>query len=176
MSRHTARRRALEILFSREFHDTNDIQYSETEILSYAEDEKEPIESAATVETVTADCLDAHAVPFVSENEVLGKMAEDDSENDTTSYCEYLVSTVSEHGEELNDLIRTYAKGWDLGQMNKADKTIMKMAFCEFVYPKEKLASAIIINEAVLLAKQFGGADSSKFVNGILGAYARTHE
>ena len=73
MSRHTARRRALEILFSREFHDTNDIQYSETEILGYAEDEKEPIESAATVETVTADCLDAHAVPFVSENEVLGK-------------------------------------------------------------------------------------------------------
>ena len=60
--------------------------------------------------------------------------------------------------------------------MNKADKTIMKMAFCEFVYPKEKLASAIIINEAVLLAKQFGWADSSKFVNGILGAYARTHE
>ena len=55
MSRHTARRRALEILFSREFHDTNDIQYSETEILGYAEDEKEPIESAATVETVTAD-------------------------------------------------------------------------------------------------------------------------
>ena len=163
MSRHTARRRALEILFSREFHDTNDIQYSETEILGYAEDEKEPIESAVTVETVTADCLDEHAVPFVSEN-------------DTTSYCEYLVSTVSEHGEELNDLIRTYAKGWDLGQMNKADKTIMKMAFCEFVYPKEKLASAIIINEAVLLAKQFGGADSSKFVNGILGAYARTHQ
>mgnify|MGYP000202323152 CR=1 FL=1 len=73
MSRHTARRRALEILFSREFHDTNDIQYSETEILGYAEDEKEPIESAATVETVTADCLDEHAVPFVSENEVLVK-------------------------------------------------------------------------------------------------------
>ena len=176
MSRHTARRRALEILFSREFHDTNDIQYSETEILGYAEDEKESIESAVTVETVTADCLDEHAVPFVSENEVLGNTAEDDSENDTTSYCEYLVSTVSEHGEELNDLIRTYAKGWDLGQMNKADKTIMKMAFCEFVYPKEKLASAIIINEAVLLAKQFGGSDSFKFVNGILGAYARTHE
>ena len=41
MSRHTARRRALEILFSREFHDTNDIQYSETEILGYAEDEKD---------------------------------------------------------------------------------------------------------------------------------------
>ena len=115
-------------------------------------------------------------MPFESENEVLSEAAEDDSENDTNSYCEYLVSTVSEHGEELNDLIRTYAKGWDLRQMNKADKTIMKMAFCEFVYPKEKLASAIIINEAVRLAKQFGGADSSKFVNGILGAYARTHE
>lgn len=176
MSRHTARRRALEILFSREFHDTNDIQYSETEILGYAEDEKEPIESAATVETVTADCLDEHAVPVENEDEVLGETVEDNSESDTTAYCEYLVSAVSEHDEELNDLIRTYAKGWNLWQMNKADKTIMKMAFCEFVYPKEKLASAIIINEAVRLAKQFGGADSSKFVNGILGAYARTHE
>lgn len=174
MSRHTARRRALEILFSRDFHDTNDIQYSETEILDYAEDEKELTDSVATVETV--DCLDEHAVPVENEDEVLGETVEDDSENDTTAYCEYLVSAVSEHDEELNDLIRTYAKGWNLWQMNKADKTIMKMAFCEFVYPKEKLASAIIINEAVRLAKQFGGADSSKFVNGILGAYARTHE
>ena len=71
MSRHTARRRALEILFSRDFHDTNDIQYSETEILDYAEDEKEPTDSVATVETV--DCLDEHAVPVENEDEVLGE-------------------------------------------------------------------------------------------------------
>ena len=172
MSRHTARRRALEILFSREFHDVNDIQYSETEILE--NNEGTPAAAKKTFSEIDAAELDANAVNVNDIEEVPTDAAEDNGDADTEAYCAYLIGTVSAHADELDGLIRAFAKGWDLRQMNMADKTTMRLALCEFVYPKEELAPAIIINEAVRLAKECGGPQSSRFVNGILGAYARS--
>ena len=143
MSRHKARQQALELLYSREFHGENDIQYSEQEI------------DYVTTDTLTEDG------PELS-----------DQERDV--YCTYLVETTTEHRDELDDIIRSFAKGWDIERMNRTDRNILRLALCELVYPKETLAPSIVLNEAVILAKEFSGDKSARFVNGILGAYVRS--
>ena len=118
MSRHKARQQALELLYSREFHGENDIQYSEQEILE---------NDYVTTDTLTEDG------PELS-----------DQERDV--YCTYLVETTTEHRDELDDIIRSFAKGWDIERMNRTDRNILRLALCELVYPKETLAPSIVHN------------------------------
>ena len=146
MSRHKARQPALELFYAREFHGENDIQYSEQEILET---------DYVTTDTLTEDGTELS-----------------DQERDV--YCTYLVETTTEHRDELDDIIRSFAKGWDIERMNRTDRNILRLALCELVYPKETLAPSIVLNEAVILAKEFSGDKSARFVNGILGAYVRS--
>ena len=141
MSRHRARQKALEILFSREFHGKDDIRYQEDEILN------------------SVNGTDDEDTPVVQDEE---------------NYCDYLVTTTTEHMNEFDQIIQSLAKGWDVSQMNRADKNVMRMALCELLYPKDvDMADAVILNEAIELAKEFSGHKSSRFVNGILGTYVR---
>lgn len=59
--------------------------------------------------------------------------------------------------------------------MNKVDLTILRLAVYEMQYDEE-VPTAVAINEAVELAKRFGGEDSTSFVNGILGKAAREQD
>lgn len=149
MSRHRARQQALELLFSREFHGENDIQYKENEI--FEEDGAAPDDA---VDTAGA--------------------AELEDSGDEGAYCDYLVQTVTAHKEELDGIIQSFAKGWNVSRMNHTDKNIMRLALCELVYPQEETAPSIVLNEAILLAKEFSGEKAAKFINGILGAYVRS--
>lgn len=146
MSRHKARQQALELLFSREFHGINDIQYKETEIL-----EKD---TTLTMEDVQ---------PSVSGDVVV-------------SYGQYLVDTVTAHKEELDAIIESYAKGWTIQRMHKTDSNIMRLALCELLYPEEPVPSSVVLDEAVILAKEYSGEQSARFINGILGAYVKARE
>ena len=56
--------------------------------------------------------------------------------------------------------------------MNKVDLTVLRLAVYEMKYDEE-VPTAVAINEAVELARRFGGDDSTSFVNGILGKVAR---
>ena len=76
--------------------------------------------------------------------------------------------------EELDGVIQSFAKGWNVSRMNHTDKNIMRLALCELVYPKEETAPSIVLNEAILLAKEYSGEKAAKFINGILGAYVRS--
>lgn len=149
MSRHKARQQALELLFSREFHGENDIQYKEKEIF---EEDGMTRDEAVTV-------MDA---------------AEADDGREEPAYCEYLVQTVTAHKAELDAIIQSFAKGWNVERMNHTDKNIMRLALCELVYPQEETAPSIILNEAIVLAKEYSGEKAAKFINGILGAYVRS--
>lgn len=96
------------------------------------------------------------------------KMTVDDA------YGEYILQTVTAHKDELDAIIQTYAKGWDIARLNNTDKNIMRLALCELVYPKEEIAPSIVLNEAIVLAKEYSGEKSARFINGILGAYVRS--
>ena len=73
---------------------------------------------------------------------------------------------------EIDELINSAAKGWKTSRMNKVDLTILRLAVYEMLWDDD-VPEGVAINEAVELAKRFGGDDSSSFVNGVLGQIAR---
>lgn len=68
---------------------------------------------------------------------------------------------------EIDQKINKVARGWKTGRMSKADLAILRLAVYEMHY-EEAIPVKVAINEAVELAKKFGGDDSPSFVNGIL--------
>ena len=73
---------------------------------------------------------------------------------------------------EIDALLNETAKGWKTGRMNKVDLTILRLAVYEMKWDDD-IPDGVAINEAVELAKRFGGESSSSFVNGILGKLAK---
>ena len=76
---------------------------------------------------------------------------------------------------EVDELIQGYSHEWALDRMPAIDRNILRLALTELRNCPDVPVSAAI-NEAVELAKEYGGPDSGKFVNGILGAHARAQE
>jgi N utilization substance protein B len=96
-------------------------------------------------------------------------------EYDTKLY-EKLLQGVIENKEEIDTLITKYAPQWPINQMKSVDLQILRIAiyegFIEKITPPK-----VSIDEAIEVAKDFGGEISSKFVNGVLGAiYEETKE
>lgn len=73
---------------------------------------------------------------------------------------------------ELDEKIDEVAQGWKTKRMGKVDLTILRLALFEMLYDDE-VPEKVAINEAVELAKKFGGSDSPAFVNGVLAKLVR---
>lgn len=79
---------------------------------------------------------------------------------------------ITEKLPELDEKINEVSTGWKTGRMAKVDLTILRLALYEILYDEE-VPEKVAINEAVEIAKVYGGDDSSAFVNGILGKLVR---
>lgn len=73
---------------------------------------------------------------------------------------------------EIDAFIDSFSPEWPLHRMGAADRNVLRIACYELLY-REDIPVAVSINEAVVLAKRFGGEGSGKFVNGVLGAVSR---
>ena len=87
-------------------------------------------------------------------------------------YIRRLTGLVYDHMYELNHMIEKYARGWRLERISRVAAAIMRCAMCEILY-MDDVPNAAAINEAVELAKRYGGERSFAFVNGILGSVAK---
>ena len=87
-------------------------------------------------------------------------------------YIQKKYQAVSSHVEEIDKLLNEAAKGWRTSRMNKVDLTILRLAVYEMKWD-EDVPEGVAINEAVELAKKFGGDGSSSFVKGVLGRLAK---
>lgn len=83
-----------------------------------------------------------------------------------------LVEGVDARADELDALIAAHAKGWTLARMPVIDRTVMRIATFELL-ARPEVPVAVVIDEAVELAKRFSTDDSGRFVNGVLSAIAR---
>jgi len=82
---------------------------------------------------------------------------------------------VRDHQAEIDAQLAEASRNWGLDQMAKVERTLLRIATFEIRYlPSVPLKAAI--NESIELAKTFGGPDSGKFVNGILGRIAADAE
>ena len=71
--------------------------------------------------------------------------------------------------KEIDKLITQYAPDWPIDQITNVDRSILRIGTYELKF-SEAIPSKVAINEAIELAKTFGGESSGKFVNGVLGA------
>ncbi len=83
-----------------------------------------------------------------------------------------IVTGVATHLDELDGHIVECANGWTLSRMPMIDRNVLRMAVFELSYSQD-VPVAVVINEAVELAKTFSTDDSGRFVNGVLSAISK---
>lgn len=98
-----------------------------------------------------------------------------DHADDDTVFVEKLINGIVVHKDEIDELIAKAAPEWPLDQISVVDKSILRLAIYEILYETD-VPAKVAINEAVELAKTFGGDNSSRFVNGVLGTIYRQTE
>ena len=85
------------------------------------------------------------------------------------AFAQAKVEGVLQAIEEIDEVIRLHAPAWPVSQLSAVDRNILRIALHELA-PGSATPPKVAINEAVELAKEFGGEGSSRFVNGVLGA------
>lgn len=84
------------------------------------------------------------------------------------TFVEELVRGIDRSTKELDELLQPIAPDWPISQIARMDRVVLRMGAYELLHTKD-IPPKVVINEAVELAKGFGGENSSKFVNGVLG-------
>ena len=94
---------------------------------------------------------------------------------DDRAFVESLVNGVDANKSELDALLQPIAPEWPIEQIARMDRLVLRMGAYELVHDTD-IPRKVVINEAVELAKAFGGENSSKFINGVLGTLLRNQE
>ena len=89
------------------------------------------------------------------------------------AYLDNVVAGVANRTEELNAKIQQHSIGWDVSRISKLARTILQLAIFEILYV-EDVPTGVAISEAVRIAKMYDGDATGAFINGILGAFARS--
>ena len=98
--------------------------------------------------------------------DLLGTRGESDlSQSD---YVMELLVGVDTNKEKIDELITTYAQGWDLDRMPAIDRNILRIALFEILF-KNDLDDQVAASEAVEIASELSTEDSAKYINGVLG-------
>ena len=106
--------------------------------------------------------------------ELSGSSTEDGGEPlapEARDFCEELVRGTWEHRDALDKVIKRYSKAWRLERMATVDRNVLRLAAYELRYGGEA-PPAVVLDEAIELAKRYGTEASSAFVNGILDRIA----
>ncbi len=94
-------------------------------------------------------------------------------DKNNSSFIRHLAEEVIAQRDDLDVEIQRYAQSWPVEQLSPVDRNILRIAIYEVKRGKE-VPLQVAINEAVELAKRFGGESSPRFVNGVLGAVAES--
>ncbi len=106
---------------------------------------------------------------LAAENEIYSKRPK----GAQLAYIDTVVAGVINRMDQLNEVIQKFSISWDVSRISRLARTIMQLA----IYEIENVAdvpTGVAVSEAVRLAKKYDGSDTGSFVNGILGAYARS--
>ena len=95
----------------------------------------------------------------------------EDLKEEEQAYMEEKYQHVLEHLKEIDRILNEYSRGWKTRRMSRVDLTALRLAVYELKFDPD-VPVGVAINEAVELAKRFGGETSGSFVNGILGKVA----
>jgi N utilization substance protein B len=91
------------------------------------------------------------------------------------AYAQQVVVGITEHGDEIDELIETYSQGWPLNRMPVVDRALLRIGLWEILY-NDEIPTGVAISEAVESAKLHSTEDSAGFINGLLGRIAASTE
>lgn len=83
-------------------------------------------------------------------------------------YAKELVTGVEEHRRKIDELISTYAQGWDMDRLPAVDRNVLRIAIYEVLW-REDIPDAVAIDEALTLAKLLSTDESAGYIHGVLG-------
>lgn len=92
------------------------------------------------------------------------------------AFISRLVEGTTEKQDELDAVLGPVAPEWPIDQIARMDRSLLRMGIYELLYGTDDTPPKVVINEAVELAKAFGGDNSSKFINGVLGTILKNKE
>ena len=121
-----------------------------------------------------------HAMKLIYEWEMGGGGGEDtridllgvQPGEEESAFMERMFSGVVENAAEIDRRIEENARGWKLERISRVDLAILRLATCELM--QGKTPQAVVINEAVEMARQYSGEKSPQFVHGVLGSISRS--
>lgn len=119
--------------------------------------------------------LEAHDENFDLEEVLTRNIARYQDMVDDTEFVKQLVHGVIKHEKKLDATLQPVAPEWPIEQIARMDRMILRMGLYE-LQEEQGVPPKVVINEAVELAKAFGGENSSKFVNGVLGTVLRQRD
>ena len=114
---------------------------------------------------------DFHTISELSEQIKLYFSEWEEPTENEHMYLTNRFETIVGHLEEIDQILSEASSGWKLNRMGKVDLTILRLAVFEMKFDEE-IPVKVAINEAVELAKKFGGDDSPGFINGVLAKLA----
>lgn len=99
-------------------------------------------------------------------------IAKHDFEENNLKFIKKAAKGVKKHIKEIDEIITISAPEWPIHQIAQVDLAILRLSIFELIFDDE-VPPKVVINEAVELSKAFGGENTSKFVNGVLGTVYR---
>ncbi|NOY53262.1 MAG: transcription antitermination factor NusB [Deltaproteobacteria bacterium] len=91
---------------------------------------------------------------------------------DILDYAESIFKETLNHLKEIDGTIEELALHWKINRLSLVDKSILRIAVCEILF-RDDIPDKVAVDEAIEMAKQYGGEDSGAFVNGLLDRLIR---
>ena len=102
------------------------------------------------------------------------QVADRQNQDEIFAYAKAIVEGVIDNHSEIDDLLETYSEGWTIDRMPNVDRAILRVGIWELVY--SDTPNAVVVNEAVDLAKEYSTEESGGFINGLLSRVAGTRQ
>ena len=83
-------------------------------------------------------------------------------------FTQELIIGIEAHRRKIDELITTYAQGWDMDRLPNVDRNVLRLAIFEILWSPE-VPDAVVIDEALTLVKELSTDDSGVYVHGVLG-------
>ncbi len=101
------------------------------------------------------------------------RAAADPQRANSWDYAREIVEGITEHGDEIDELIETYSQAWPIARMPAIDRALLRIGVWEILF-NDEVPDGVAIAEAVESARVHSTEDSAGFVNGLLGRIAAT--
>src|SRR4029453_11310077 len=92
---------------------------------------------------------------------------QENTPDEVRKFAEELLQGAVEHQVAIDEKNKKYTEHWEIDRIAAVDRNVLRLAIYEMLF-REDIPPVVSINEAIELAKMFGGGDSGRFVNGIL--------